>query len=189
MANTRQKKSGNMPAQDIKATTFHAHGRCLLPLGHQLQQKYHDVTNVLSDWVKLSYGQHKHITIHLTWTLDQEINYLLLNHDSSISEQLSWKWHHASCSRTYKHTGIFPDFFCRGICCAGVNLCGLSLFVTFWVGILFTLSFKWYSVDLWPKIYAWFPCIWSIKTLPYPPPKKKKKRKQLTVDFTWYSQS
>ena len=33
--------------------------------------------------------------------------------------------------------GTFPDFFCRGTCCAGVDLCCPSLIVTFWVGKLF----------------------------------------------------
>ena len=34
----------------------------------------------------------------------------------------------------------FPDFFCPGICCAGVNLCCLSLIATLLVGKLFLLS-------------------------------------------------
>ena len=38
-------------------------------------------------------------------------------------------------------TVIFPDFFCRGICRAGVNLCCLSLIVTLWVGMPFLLSY------------------------------------------------
>ena len=38
------------------------------------------------------------------------------------------------------HAGIFPDFFCRGICCAGVDLCCLSLIITLRVGMLFLLS-------------------------------------------------
>ena len=36
----------------------------------------------------------------------------------------------------------FPNFFCRGICRAEVNLCCLSLIVTLWVGILFLLSYN-----------------------------------------------
>ena len=36
--------------------------------------------------------------------------------------------------------GVFPDFFYRDICLAGVDLCCLRLIVTLWVGILFLLS-------------------------------------------------
>ena len=38
------------------------------------------------------------------------------------------------------HASTFPDFFCRGICCTGVNSCCLSLIATLLVGKLFLLS-------------------------------------------------
>ena len=113
-------------------------------------------------WIK-AYGDSKN-TIKLdidTWTGNQY--YLLLNHDSSISEQLSKRWCHASF--LFKNIQILrhiSQFFQLGICCAGVSLSWRSLVVTLWVGILFTLSFKWYSVDLWPKISAWFPRIFGV---------------------------
>ena len=76
-------------------------------------------------------GNITNTTIHLAWTLEQEINYLMLNHVPS-RVQLSRKWDHASCIRTCKHTGDrlldtkehFPTqhrhisqffLFCRGI--------------------------------------------------------------------------
>ena len=40
------------------------------------------------------------------------------------------------------HVGIFPDFFCRVICHAGVDLCCLSFIVTLRVGILFLLLYN-----------------------------------------------
>ena len=41
---------------------------------------------------------------------------------------------HAEGRRFDSCAGTFPDFFCPGICCAGIDLCYLSLIVTFWVG-------------------------------------------------------
>ena len=47
-------------------------------------------------------------------------------------------------------TGTYPVFFCRGICCAGVDLCCLhvSLIVTLWVGNCYFHIHKLYSVSL-----------------------------------------
>ena len=45
------------------------------------------------------------------------------------------------------HAGTFPDFFCQGICFAGVDSCCLSLLVTLWAGKLF-LSYQIYIVSL-----------------------------------------
>ena len=67
--------------------------------------------------ISQSWGQYKHKTIHLTQTLEQEINYLSLNH--------------LPC--TQKVVGLIPMpvnlnfFFCQGICLAGFDLCCLSL--------------------------------------------------------------
>ena len=69
---------------------------------------YRSVTNVHMDKVGRSWEHHAitNTTIRLTRTLEQEINYLMLNHVSSIWVQLSRKWDHASYTlRTCKHTG------------------------------------------------------------------------------------
>ena len=53
-------------------------------------------------------GNITNTTIHLTLTLEQEINnYLILNHVPSLWVQLSVsrKWDHASCKRIYKDAG------------------------------------------------------------------------------------
>ena len=65
--------------------------------------------------------------------------------------------------RVPRRYGIFPYFFCRGICHAGVDLCCLSLIATFWVGILFLLSYIWYSVDhcIEQSISNVFICSWT----------------------------
>ena len=43
------------------------------------------------------------------------------------------------------HTeGCWFDFFCRGICCRGVDLCCVSLIVTLWVGKLFLSYPQWH---------------------------------------------
>ena len=60
---------------------------------------------------------------------------------------LAFALHVEGCGFDYR-AGTFPDFFCRGICCGGVNLCYLSLIVTLWVGKLFLLSYSIYSVSL-----------------------------------------
>ena len=61
----------------------------------------------MHSWIILgSHGEHykHHNTLNRdTWTGDQL--YLMLNHVPSIWVQLSRKWDHASCTRTYKHTG------------------------------------------------------------------------------------
>ena len=55
---------------------------------------------------------------------------------------------HAEGRGFESRAGTFPDFFCWGICCAGVDLCYLSLIVTFWVGKLFLSYSLIYSVSL-----------------------------------------
>ena len=44
---------------------------------------------------------------------------------------------HAEGRGFKSRAGTFPDFCCRGICCAGVGLCCLCLIVTLWLGKLF----------------------------------------------------
>ena len=44
------------------------------------------------------------------------------------------------------HVGISPDFFCRGICRAGADLCCLSLIVTLW-------ALGWNTVPSFQLIY------------------------------------
>ena len=48
----------------------------------------------------------------------------------------------------YSRASTFPDFFCWGICCAVVDLCCLSLIITFLVGKLFLFVYSIYSVIL-----------------------------------------
>ena len=49
------------------------------PLGNQLPWVYCSVTDVLMDISWPVMGNIANTTIHLTWTLEQEINYLMLN--------------------------------------------------------------------------------------------------------------
>ena len=52
-------------------------------------------------YLRITLGNITSTTIHLTRTLEQEMNYFILNHVPSIWVQLSRKWEHASCTRTY----------------------------------------------------------------------------------------
>ena len=46
------------------------------------------------------------------------------------------------CVHGRRFSQFRAGIFCQGICRARVDLCCLSLIVTFWVGILFLLSYK-----------------------------------------------
>ena len=50
--------------------------------------------------------------------------------------------------------GTFLDFFCREICCTGVDLCCLSLIVAPWVGKLFLLSYCYNSLKPLKKYHT-----------------------------------
>ena len=71
------------------------------PLDHRLPWINRSENDVLMDMLG-GHGEHYNTTIHSTWTLEQDINYLMLNHVPSIWVQLSRKWDHASCTRTYR---------------------------------------------------------------------------------------
>ena len=86
----------------------------------------------------------------------------------SISTSVTWRYIcgswwpngwvsalHAEGCGFESHADTFPVFFCWGICCAGVDLCCLSLIVTLWVGKLF-LSYTWLqSTPSWRWTPSW----------------------------------